>query len=241
MAGTLVAVFLAAAAWLLLRPGRYPARGRETAAGRLGLETPGANSHGSTGIADPALMLDLVAAMLDAGQSLLPALGVLADVVEPETALCLRRVQAALELGAPWAVAWELADAGRPGARFRPSGSGPKDYRRRSPRRSGLQQLGSPQRAPQQRAPREAAPQRPEAPAAQLREALTFVATTGAPSAAVLLAAAAQVRRRRSREAERRAAALGVKLVVPLGLCALPAFVILTVVPLLLSLLPSFP
>ena len=212
MAGALVAGFLAAAAWLLLRPPGRAVSGAGRAAGR---QASGADGRESSGIADPALMLDLVAAMLDAGQSLLPALGVLADVVEPGTARCLRRVQAALELGAPWAVAWELADAGQSGARFRPSGSAPKGSRR-----DGLQ---------------------PDSPASRLREALTFVATTGAPSAAVLLAAAAQLRRRRSREAERRAAALGVKLVVPLGLCALPAFIVLTVVPLLLSLLPSFP
>jgi pilus assembly protein TadC len=47
------------------------------------------------------------------------------------------------------------------------------------------------------------------------------------------------LRRRRNREAEKRAAALGVRLVIPLGACALPAFVCLGVVPVLLSLLPT--
>ncbi len=43
------------------------------------------------------------------------------------------------------------------------------------------------------------------------------------------------------RGAERRAAALGVRLVVPLGLCSLPAFVCLGIVPVLLAMLPSGP
>lgn len=193
MAGALVAALLAGA-FLLLRgtktnPAQLFPRGGSDARDDSG-QRPG------TGIEDPALMLDLAAAMLEAGQPLLQVLGILADVADPGTSACLRRVQSALQLGAPWTAAWELAAPG-PGEL-----SGPAEH---------------------------------------LREALRFVATTGAPSAAVLLAEAAQIRRRRAREAERRAAALGVRLVVPLGLCALPAFVALTVVPLLLSLLPAFP
>lgn len=216
MVGMLVAVFLAAAFGLLLLPVQQAPghAGRGPAVVKGG--SPISNSA-AAGVADPALMLDLVAAMLDAGQSLLPALGVLADVVDAPTASCLRRVQSALELGAPWAVAWELADPD-PGI-GPPESHGPQAAA--NPRRNHTGLSGS--------------------AAGQLRDALTFVATTGAPSAAVLLATAAQLRRRRSREAERRAAALGVRLVVPLGLCALPAFIVLTVVPLLLSLLPSFP
>ena len=72
-----------------------------------------------------------------------------------------------------------------------------------------------------------------------LRDTLAFAALTGAPSAALLYAQAARLRRERNRAAEQRAAALGVKLVVPLGLCSLPAFVCLGVVPVLLGLLPS--
>ena len=196
MTGALVAVFLAAAVALLLLPGWNTAPLTVSPNGSGAQRTPGHNAVPGAGIEDPALMLDLTAAMLEAGQPLLQALSVLAEVVEPDTSVCLCRVQAALELGAPWAAAWDLA----------------------APERSRL----------------------PE-PAAHLREALRFAATTGAPSAAVLVAEAAQIRRRRAREAERRAAALGVRLVVPLGLCALPAFVALTVVPLLMSLLPSLP
>jgi len=72
-----------------------------------------------------------------------------------------------------------------------------------------------------------------------LRDALCFAAVTGAPSSALLYAQAARLRRERNRAAEQRAAALGVKLVVPLGLCSLPAFVCLGVVPVLLGLLPA--
>ncbi len=196
MAGTLVALLLAAAVLLLLQPGWDTVPVPVSVSGVGGKKAAADSTTGKAGVEDPALMLDLTAAMLEAGQPLLPALGVLAEVVDPKTSVCLRRVQAALELGAPWAAAWELAAPGN---------------------------------------------DKSADPAKHLREALRFAATTGAPSAAVLIAEAAQIRRRRTREAERRAAALGVRLVVPLGLCALPAFVALTVVPLLLSLLPSLP
>lgn len=72
-----------------------------------------------------------------------------------------------------------------------------------------------------------------------LRDALGFAALTGAPSSAILYAQAARLRRERFRTAEKHAAALGVKLVVPLGLCSLPAFVCLGVVPVLLAMLPG--
>ncbi|NKX53409.1 type II secretion system F family protein [Arthrobacter mobilis] len=72
----------------------------------------------------------------------------------------------------------------------------------------------------------------------ELQEALRFGAVTGAPAAAILYVQAEQIRRRRRQEAERRAAALGTRLVLPLGLCALPSFVCLGVVPVLVSLLP---
>lgn len=73
----------------------------------------------------------------------------------------------------------------------------------------------------------------------ELRDALGFAALTGAPSSAILYAQAARLRRERFRAAEKRAASLGVKLVVPLGLCSLPAFICLGVVPVLLALVPE--
>ncbi|MGO4857544.1 type II secretion system F family protein [Arthrobacter sp. 2MCAF14] len=75
--------------------------------------------------------------------------------------------------------------------------------------------------------------------ARKLKDALTFAALTGAPSSAILYAQAARLRREQFRMAEKRAAALGVRLVIPLGLCSLPAFICLGVVPVLLAMLPS--
>jgi len=72
-----------------------------------------------------------------------------------------------------------------------------------------------------------------------VRDALGFAALTGAPSSAILYAQAARMRRGQFRAAEKQAAALGVKLVVPLGLCSLPAFVCLGVIPVLLAMLPG--
>ena len=77
------------------------------------------------------------------------------------------------------------------------------------------------------------------AEARRLKDALAFAALTGAPSSAILYAQAARLRREQFRMAEKRAAALGVKLVIPLGLCSLPAFICLGVVPVLLAMLPS--
>ncbi|WP_347111252.1 type II secretion system F family protein [Paenarthrobacter sp. S56] len=74
---------------------------------------------------------------------------------------------------------------------------------------------------------------------ARLRDAMAFAALTGAPSASILYAQAARERREQFRAAEKRAAALGVKLVVPLGLCSLPAFICLGVVPVLIAMLPA--
>lgn len=73
----------------------------------------------------------------------------------------------------------------------------------------------------------------------ELRDSLGFAALTGAPSSSILYAQAARMRRERFRAAEKRAAALGVRLVIPLGLCSLPAFVCLGVVPVLLAMIPS--
>lgn len=73
-----------------------------------------------------------------------------------------------------------------------------------------------------------------------LGETLLFTEMTGAPAAAMLRAAAIAANRADARAAEERAAAFGVRLVLPLGLCALPAFICLGVVPLVISLLPDW-
>ncbi|WP_238147543.1 MULTISPECIES: type II secretion system F family protein [Micrococcaceae] len=75
--------------------------------------------------------------------------------------------------------------------------------------------------------------------AAVLREVLGFAVRTGAPSSSLLRARAGQMRRSEHREAEKLAAALGVRLVLPLGLCSLPAFICLGVIPVLIGLMPT--
>ncbi|GGG55438.1 hypothetical protein GCM10011374_18000 [Kocuria dechangensis] len=71
------------------------------------------------------------------------------------------------------------------------------------------------------------------------RRALAFTATSGAPSARSLRSQAAQVRRAAYRRAERAAEALSVQLVLPLGLCSLPAFVCWGVLPVVMGLVPE--
>ena len=73
----------------------------------------------------------------------------------------------------------------------------------------------------------------------ELRDALAPAYTGGAPSTALLLSLADAHRLSARRAAERAAGKLSVALVVPLGLCSLPAFICLGIVPILISLLPT--
>ena len=160
--------------------------GRDVPAGSGGLPPRGAPE----GLGDTAMMLELVAAMLDAGAGIGRALDLVSASASARYGDALRPVVAALAIGADWETAW-----------------------------------------------RSSAVRLPEV--LELRDALGFAALTGAPSSAILYAQAARLRRERFRAAEKRAASLGVKLVVPLGLCSLPAFICLGVVPVLLALVPS--
>lgn len=67
--------------------------------------------------------------------------------------------------------------------------------------------------------------------------ALVVSTSCGAPASEVLRAAAAQIREEEERRLEAAAGRAGVLLVLPLGLCFLPAFVATSVVPMLLVLL----
>lgn len=73
------------------------------------------------------------------------------------------------------------------------------------------------------------------APALELAHALEPAWADGAAPGPVLARAAEAVRARREQRAREDAARLGVRLVLPLGLCYLPAFVLLGIVPVLLS------
>lgn len=70
-----------------------------------------------------------------------------------------------------------------------------------------------------------------------LRVALELVAASGASAAGLLRDAATRLRAQAHARAQEQAAALGVRLVLPLGLCALPAFVCWAVLPVVLALL----
>ena len=68
---------------------------------------------------------------------------------------------------------------------------------------------------------------------------LRLAASAGAPAAELLTAAARQQRRVARADARRAATTLGVRLMLPLGACVLPSFLLLAVAPLVLSLLSS--
>lgn len=66
--------------------------------------------------------------------------------------------------------------------------------------------------------------------------ALRMAATAGVPPAGLLVRAAEEVRRAEQQRLEVATATLGVRIVLPLGLAFLPAFVLTTVVPIVLAL-----
>lgn len=194
-AGLALFLVLAAGAWLAcsgLERSRHRLRYLIQAGAGVhqGAAAEGSAGDRSGGLKDTAMMLELVAAMLDAGAGIGRSLELVAASAVPQYRESLRPVVSALAIGADWETAW-----------------------------------------------RSSAVRLPEI--LELRDALGFAALTGAPSSAILYAQAARLRRERFRAAEKRAASLGVKLVVPLGLCSLPAFICLGVVPVLLALVPS--
>lgn len=150
----------------------------------------------SNPVLDSALLLELAAAMLRAGQSLAETVYELACLADEETQKdSLLEVSRGLSHGLPWAAAWQRAEL----------------------------VLGR------------------EAPASlvALQNCLENLADTGSPTAHLLDSAAERERRLASRQAEKAAAKLSVKLVVPLGLCSLPAFICWGIVPVMIALLPG--
>lgn len=138
-----------------------------------------------------AVLVELVASMLDAGVPVDRSLVVLGRSIDGPAGNALRTVGAGLSLGLPWRQAWAAAPS-------------------------------------------------PPVSVLDLRSALTFAAVSGAPSSSALRAASAQVRRAAHRRAEAAAEKLAVHLVVPLGLCSLPAFIAWGIVPVLIGLIPDF-
>lgn len=125
-------------------------------------------------------------------------------------------VAAALTAGLPPPRALEVAGASFPGA----AGQAVE-------RVAALWLLGASHEAAWEGSPVEVEP---------LRRTLHLVATAGVPGVLLLRSAADELRRHERRSTEARAQALGVRLVLPLGLCALPAFAAWAVVPVVLSL-----
>lgn len=72
-----------------------------------------------------------------------------------------------------------------------------------------------------------------------LQRSLKFAHSTGAPAADLLRNTAVLQRREREAKVARLGAQFATRLVLPLGACALPAFIALGVVPLIIALFPS--
>lgn len=73
----------------------------------------------------------------------------------------------------------------------------------------------------------------------QLAHELRFVHTSAVPSAHMLTIAATALRANRKRLAEQLAQELAIRLVLPTGICMLPSFILLGIVPMVLALLPG--
>lgn len=74
-------------------------------------------------------------------------------------------------------------------------------------------------------------------PEAAVRDVLEFSRRSGAPAVELLRATAAELRRSARTDGRLRAARLSSRLLLPMGLCTLPAFLLLGVAPMLLSVL----
>lgn len=157
---------------------------RVPGAGRAGGNRRPPRTCRTAATADPALLLDLVAVALAAGAPVPTALAAVGSAWPGPVGQVVARAARALELGAPWDVAW----AGASGA------------------------------------------------ARALAGALAPAWLTGASPVPLLRAAAERSRATRRAAARAAAGRLGVQLVLPLGLCFLPAFMLLGLVPVVVSL-----
>ena len=72
---------------------------------------------------------------------------------------------------------------------------------------------------------------------AETRDTLALAQRAGAPAVELLRAEAAESRRRARTDGRLRAARLGARLLLPMGLCTLPAFLLIGVAPMLLSVM----
>lgn len=79
-----------------------------------------------------------------------------------------------------------------------------------------------------------------DGPLAQVAELIEFSSSTGVALAPLLRGLANDLRRSEHRRRQLAAARLGTQLVIPLGVCILPSFVLLGVIPVLLTLVGDF-
>lgn len=205
------ACLLAGAAVLLLAPG---AVGLTLAAvlALLGprlvrrLQPPGWQVEDREAARDLPLALDLLASCLSGGAPLDRAVAAVAEAAPGACGRRLAKVARALAVGTPPAEAWQLLA----GPAASSSGRGPGGDGLSSGPRGG--------------------------PAAAAARALARAADGGAPVATTVARIAASARAVAAAEASRAARRAGVLAVGPLGLCFLPAFVLLGVVPAIVGL-----
>ncbi|WP_277207866.1 type II secretion system F family protein [Isoptericola croceus] len=155
---------------------------------------------------DVPCLLELVAAAVRSGAGVPRALEAVGAAVGGPDGRALGRTAAALRLGADWETAWTAAGS-EPGRPRDPGRPGEPVGQRRCPPRLDV-----------------------------LRRSLRGAWVDGAAPGEALRAAATEHRHDRQATARTAAARLAVRLVLPLGLCYLPAFVLVGLVPVLLAL-----
>ncbi|GMA23024.1 hypothetical protein GCM10025864_07830 [Luteimicrobium album] len=188
------------------------ARGLGGGRGADGVRGPG-EVGGPDGRVDGEVVLALVAAACRSGASVVRALDAVGAALVGPDGEALRSAASRLALGAGWDDAWS---ADRPV----PRGSVPRGTGPRGAGRGG------------------AHPGRRAAGAGVARvvcDALRPTWEHGSPPEPALRAATDRLRRDRAERSATAAGRLGVRLVLPLGLCYLPAFVLVGLVPVLVS------
>lgn len=166
---------------------------------------------------DQSLLLQMAEAALHAGSSIPSLLSALGEVAEEEAFTVVAR---SLLLGSSWEMAWQAPD-------------GPTDREDGLGRGKLAKSLGKPneRRIEGRRSPAAAFASRYE----RLESALRPGWEDGADPGPLLLASARSLQATRASEDEQAAQRLAVRLVLPLGLCSLPAFIILGIVPVIAS------
>lgn len=180
---------------------------------------------------DQGLVLQMAEAALQAGSSIPNVLSALGDAAEEEGFGVVAR---ALLLGSSWQMAWQAPDrrASESQARQRPARDSPMPEEQAPDIRAGSTK-------PRWRWGLGAGSALQGTPFAsryeRLESALRPAWEDGADPGPLLVASARSLRAARSSQNEQAAQRLAVRLVLPLGLCSLPAFIILGIVPVIAS------